>query len=312
MVDPILFRKKVLLAKIESAYGTDPTLSGSANAILATDVSIRPMEGQDVSRNLIQDYLGGSATIPAGLHVVIEFSTELAGSGTAGTAPAWGPLIRACGCAETIVADTSVAYTPVSDAMESLYIKFWLGSTLHALKGARGDATVGLNAEGIPTIRWTLTGLYVDPATVSSPSADVDGFEDPLIASSANTPTFTVNDVSLVLRSWSFKLGNQVVGRFLIGRDEIMITDRTEALDLTVEATPLATFNPYALAKATTPVPVALVHGTTAGNIVRLDLPTCQVKRPTGYQENQGIAEWPLALMPLPDAGDDQFTITLT
>ena len=312
MADPVFFRQKVLLAKLETTYGVDPTLTGAANAILAKDVTIRPMEGQDVPRDLIQHYLGGQATIPVGLHTVLEFATELAGSGVAGTAPAWGPLLRACACAEVISAGASVAYTPVSDGMESAYIKFWLGGTLHALKGARGDATIGIDAQGIPSIKWSFTGLWVAPSDVARPAPSLTAFRKPLVASATNTPTFNINAVPFVLRSWSLKLGNKVEPRLLVGRESVLITDRSETLDVTVEVTPLSVLDPYALANEQTLVPSTIVHGTVAGNIVTVATPTCQIRRPAGYQDNQGVAERPLTLAPLPTAGNDQFALTLT
>jgi hypothetical protein len=312
MANPIFFRKKVLLAKIEGTYGTDPTLTGAANGILAQNVTIKPMEGQDVPRNLIQDYLSGQATIPTGLHIVIEFDTELAGSGVAGTVPGWGILMRAAGCAEVIAAGVSVTYSPISETMESLYLKFWLGTTLHAIKGARIDSKLGINSQGIPSIRWTVTGLFVDPTDAAAATPTLTGFIKPLIVDNTNTPVFTVNGVSLVMRSYSFNFGNKIEPRFLVGRENVLITDRGESIDVVCEATPLGTFNPYALAKAQTRVPVIIQHGTAAGNIITLTAPTSQVKRPTGYQENQGIAEWPLGLSPLPTSGNDQFSMVLT
>jgi hypothetical protein len=308
----IYYRLMVLLAKIEGTYGTDPTLTGAANGILATDISITPMDGEDVSRDLIQAYLSGQATIPTGLRVVLQFTTELAGSGAAGSAPGWGPLMRACGCAEVIVASTSVTYTPISDTFESLYLKFWLGTTLHAMAGSVGDATLTLNAQGIPSIRWTFTGLFVDPVDTARATPTLTGFQKPLIASTAHTPTFTVNGVALVMRSFSYKLGNKVEPRLLVNREAVLITDRADAIDVVCEATPIGTFNPYSLAKAQTTMPVTIVHGTAAGNIITLSAPTAQIKRPTGYQNNQGIAEWPLSLTPLPNAGNDQFSLALT
>src|SRR4051812_24601894 len=118
MATPMFWRLMVLLAKVEGAYATDPTLTGAANAILAKNISVKPMEGQDVSRDLIRPYLSNQGTIPTGLHVVIDFDTEIAGSGVAGTAPAWGVLMRGAGCAQVIVADTSVTYSPITDSME--------------------------------------------------------------------------------------------------------------------------------------------------------------------------------------------------
>jgi hypothetical protein len=313
MTDPIFYRLMVLLAKIEGTYATDPTLTGAANGILAQNITIKPMEGQDVPRNLIQAYLSGQATIPAGLYIDIDFDTEYAGSGTAGVAPGWGIFARAAGCAQVIVADTSVTYTPISEAMESVYLKYWLGNTLHAIKGARADATLGINAQGIPSIRWSVRGLFVDPAETARATPTLTSFIKPLIANTTNTPVFTVNGISLVGRSYNFKLGNKLETRFLIGSDNIPIVDRAESLDLVCQATPLTTIDPYGLAKAQTRVPAIVTHGITAGNIITLSAPTSQVKRPSGYQNNQGVAEWPLGLSPLPTAaGNDQFSMVLT
>ena len=61
----------------------------------------------------IRAYFGNSEQLPAGIHSELDFEVELAGSGAAGTAPAWGPLIRACGMSETITAATDVKYAPV-------------------------------------------------------------------------------------------------------------------------------------------------------------------------------------------------------
>ena len=62
---------------------------------------------------------------------------ELAGSGTAGTAPRYGALLQACGLSETIVASTSVTYAPVSSAFSSATIYFNNDGIRHILTGCR-------------------------------------------------------------------------------------------------------------------------------------------------------------------------------
>ena len=51
MPNRILWDKKIILVELEGSYGTDATPDG-ADAILAVEGSITPMEGNDVSRNL--------------------------------------------------------------------------------------------------------------------------------------------------------------------------------------------------------------------------------------------------------------------
>lgn len=306
------WKSKTLLFKIESVYGTDPTPTANANGILATDVSFSPMEGEDVSRNLERPYLGAQETIPAGLRATLTFSTELVGSGTAGIAPAWGPLLRACGFAEVITADTSVAYNPVSSAFESATFYLNIDGTKFVGKGARGTGEITLNAQNIPVIRWTFTALWVAPADAAQVSPTLDAFQGPSIVAKANTPTFTLNAVSLVLRNYGFNFGCDVQPRMLANKEEILIVDRAERLNVTVEAVALATFNPYALALARTRIAANIVHGTIAGKIVTISAPTAQVARPAGLENQQNIVEWPLQLNPLPNAGNDQVSITLT
>lgn len=312
MANPVYMREMVLLAKPEVTPGVDPTLTGAANAILAKNVTLRPMEGSDVSRELVLGYFGNQGTIPAGLHVVIEFETEFAGSGDPGTPPAWGVLMRGSAWAEVIAADTSVTYSRITNNQESLYFKYWLGGTLHALSFAKGDGVLTENAQGIPVIRWTFTGLWVDPADVARATPTFAAYVEPLVVSKTNTPVFTVNAVPLVMRNFSLNFGNDVQTRLLVNRESIMIVNSAEALDVTVEVTPLGTFNPFALAKARTLVPVVITHGLVAGNIITVTAPKCQVKRPGAATENQGVAERVLNLSPLPDAGNDQLSIVFT
>jgi hypothetical protein len=305
------WKSKILLAKLEESYGVDPAPAG-ANAVVATDIQLQPMEGDDVSRNLEYPWLGAQASIPTALRSVLTFSTEFVPSGTAGVAPAWGPLLCACGAAETIVEDTSVTYEPVSSAMESIAIYFWIDNLKHVLLGARGTAVLTVNAQGIPVIRWTFTGRWVQPTNASATAPDLSDWKPPLIATTVHTPTFTINAVPLVMRSFSLTFGNQVEPHLLVGLEEIIISDRAEEIATQVEAVALSSLNPFALANDQTQVAVELVHGTAAGLIATISAPTCQMKRLSGYENQQNVLEWPLRLAPLPSTGNDQWSIALT
>lgn len=308
----IRFSDKVILAKPETVYGTDPTPTGAANAILMTNVSFSPMEGEDVSRELIRPFLGNQGTLSAGLRAVLTGSTELAGSGVAGTAPAWGVLARACAMAETVVEDTSVAYTRVSDAHESATIYFWQGETLQKMTGVRGNGVLTVAAQGIPRIEWTLTGLWAAPAEQTQAVPVFTPWKAPLVANKVNTPSFKIDTVARVLRTFTLNLGGQVEPRLLIGSEDIRIVDTLEQISATIEAVPLSTFNPFDKARTKTSVAIELVHGTTAGGIITIAAPRCEVMRPGAAEDQQNVVEWPLQFRPLPDTGDDQLTITLT
>ena len=312
MATPIKWRSKILLCKIETEYGEDAEPTAAANAVLATDVVWTPMEGNDVSRNLETPYLGGQPTIASELHARLTFKVELAPSGTAGTAPAWGPMMRACAVAEVVTAGTSVVYNPVSDEHESATFYLHIGGTRYVMYGARGNVRYVLGAQGIVYLEFTFTGLYDTPSEAARATPALSAFKAPQIASQRNTATFTMGGVSPVLRNLTLDLGNTVEARFLIGSEGILITDKQDMVEMTIEALPLTTINPFSLAETQTAVALQLVHGTGAGRIATLDIDRLQMQRPQGLTNAQGIKEWPLRGIPLPDAGNDQWTLTLT
>lgn len=306
------WRKKVLLAKIEITYGVNAAPTGAANAILAKDISLSPMEGADEDRDLDTPYLGQSGSIPKDLHQKISFKVELEPSGTAGTAPAWGPLLRACAVAETVTAATSVVYNPISDNMESVSISLNIDGTAFVLLGGRGNCKIEVNASGIPYLNFEFTTLYQRPVEGAAATPDYSAFQKPRVASNATTPSFSIDGIDLVMRSFSLDLGNQIKPRFLIGAEDVLITDKMDMVEAKVEAVPLTTLNPFELAETQGDVPIELVHGIGAGRVITVDVPVAQMQRVPGLENTDDIVEWPLSLMPKPASGNDQWTITLT
>lgn len=305
---------KALLAKIETGYGTDAVPTGVANAVLFRNLSITPMDGQDVSRELERPFFGGQPTIAAELRTKVTFDVEMAPSGVAGTAPAWGPLLRACGCAEVITAATSVTYNPVSSGFESVTLYFNVDGTRQILTGARGTATITLQAQGNPLINFEFTGLFSSPGESALPTVDLSAYMAPDLVTKANTPTFTVGAVGMALRQAKLTFGNAVEPRFLAGAatEEILITGRDDRFEATVEAVPMTTLNPFDMARTGATPAVTLVHGIVPGRRATITIPRAQVQRPTGLEQNQNVVEWPLSFVPLPDVGNDQWTLALT
>jgi hypothetical protein len=304
------WKSKLILSKIETTYGVDPTPTA---AMLATNVVCKPMEGQDVARNLERPFRGAQEVFPAGLHVILEYDIEMVGGGAAGTAPPYAALLRACGMSQTVSAGVSVVYAPVSVSYDSVAQYFYIGGTKQAILGCRGSAVFTINAQGIPVVRFTFTGLWAKPTDVAVPAADFSAFKTPKLATNANTPVMTIGGVSLVTKSFIFDLANDVQARLLIGREEIQIVDSDEEFTVEVEAVPLATFDPFDNANTLARVAVAVQQDTRAGYKVAIAGPVCTVRRPQEYKNDNGDLMWSLKLAPLPtDAGNDQFSITLT
>lgn len=308
----IKWKSKILLAKIETVYGTDSAPTGLANGILATNIVFQPMEGQDVSRELELPWLAAQATLPAGLHSRMTFRVELVPSGSPGTAPAWAPLLRLCGVAQTLTPGTSVVFNPVTDSHESGTIHFWVGNTRYVMKGSRGTCALRFTAQGIAYLEFTILGLFSLPTEQTRPTPTLSAFLKPDLVTSANTPTFTVDGVSLVMRSFALDLANDVQTRFLVGSESVLIVDRGDLATAQVEAVPLTVWDPFSEALDQNAVPVRLVHGKTAGRIATLMIGGAQVQRLQGFENSQNVKEWPLRMVPLPTIGNDQWTLALT
>ena len=304
------FRKLALLAKIEVTEGTDAVPTGAANAIQASEVQLTPLEADSVSRNLYQTYFGNQGELLAGEYVSLTFKVELAGAGAGGTAPAYGPLLRMCALAETITAATKVEYDPVTDDAESGTIYLNMDGVNHAMVGARGNVKFSLTPKGIPYLEFSMLGLFVAAADVALPAADLTGFTKPVIVSKTNTPVFSLHGIASIGESLSIDLGNKVEPRFLIGEDSMPITDRQASGAIVIEAKSVATVDWIGIALARTRGALAVQHGTAAGNIVELAAPAVEIGKP-GQGETQGIINYSLPLILCPDAGDDEFKLTV-
>lgn len=304
------FRRRVILAKPETIYGTDSVPTGAANAIRCSEPTIRPLEGGTADRQLLYPELGASPKIHVGSHQVVEFGTELAGAGAAGTAPKWGVLAKPCGVAETLTALTDAQYDPASGAVDSDSLYFNIDGTLHKLAGARGNGRIILPRNDVPRTMWTFTGLWADPAAVALPVVDFTGWIDPIVVSNANTPTFTLHGVEAVMASFELDFGNQVVHRDLVNSESVIITNRASTGRIQIEAPDLATKNFFTQAKGDILDDLQIVHGLTAGNIIQIDAPKVQIDT-VAYAESDGIAMLDLGVTFCRDTGDDEWKITV-
>ena len=77
-----------------------------------------------------------------------------------------------------------------------------------------------------------------------------------------------------------------------------------------IEAPAIATKDFIIAAKTSVLAALALVHGTVAGNIVKIDAPKVQLLNPT-YSSDDGINMLNMGLVPTRDTGDDDIKITV-
>lgn len=384
----LVFRKRLVLAKIESTYGTDSTPTGSANAILLRSLTVRPIKSDMVERTLVRNFIGGQEQLQAAQHGELDIEIELAGSGTAASAPGYDALLRAAGFSVTnngaavtgtatagttstitlavgasavddaylgfpisitagansgysgIIVDyngtTKVAtvaraatgafgatsqysigvcnaYRPVSGSFESVSIYFYIDGVLHKFLGSRADMNIGMTTKGIPTLRFTLMGLYGTPTDTALPTATFTQFQQPLTVNASNTSGFALHGVLPPMAEMSIALGNKLAHRTLVNQSEnIVLTDREVTGSFKIEADNLSFKNWFSTAAGNTKGTFQIVHGTSAGNIVAVSSPNVQIFEPT-YEEMDGITMLNMTSRFTPTssgAGNDELVIT--
>jgi len=385
----LLLRKSLILIKAESTYGTDISPAGT-DAVLVRDLTITPIQSDVVSRDLVRPYLGASEQLLANSRVQCQFTVELAGSGTAGTAPRFGSALQACAMAETLTASAvtgtatagaansitlaagasatddayigqiititsgtgsghvgmitdyvgstkvatvraisttfvpgassaysigaSASYAPVSSSFTSVTIYYNVDGLLHKVTGARG--TVVLNGEvgAIPTLQFTMTGIYNAPTDTAAPTATYTNQATPLIFKQGNTTAFQLYSYSACLQSVSMDVGNNIVYRELVGcTKEVLITQRNVTGTVVIE-TPTIAAKDYFTAATTdgTTGNFTFAHGTTAGNRVGLVLSTVDIADPS-YSDQDGIAMMNLPYTAVPTSpGNNEFALVFS
>ena len=305
-------RSKALMAKIEGTYGVDAAPTGAANAVLCkTDVRVTPIESERVSREVIQAYMGHQQNLPVAARVKLDFDVECAGAGGAvDVVPAYGPLLRGCGFAQTVNAAVSVVYKPVSTAFESLTIYFNQDGVLHKALGCRGNVSFKMSPRGIPYMSFSFTGLYGGVTDAALTAQTVTGFKVPKPVNKANTPTFTLQGYAALLYDFSCDVKNDVVYRNMVGREDVIITDRHPEGMAEIEATLIAEKDWFTIGQNVTLAAAQLIHGVGVGNIFQLDFPAVEVGdvQPTN---RDGVVGFSLPLRYTPSAtGNDEVQLT--
>ena len=127
-------RKAAILAEVEVNEGVDPTPSASTNAMLVSELSINPLEVQEVDLSYIRSFYGISPSVIVSENASCSFTVDIAGSSAAGTAPPWGALLKACAFTESVTG-SAVTGTAQTGAASSITLASGASSTTNAFVG---------------------------------------------------------------------------------------------------------------------------------------------------------------------------------
>lgn len=306
---PIYAERQVLLAKKETTYGTDAVPTG-AEAMLAYDLAPTPPAISYASRRPATPWFRGAEQVVANKHQPLVFGIEAAGSGTAGTAPAYKELMKAAGLAEVVTPGVKTEYSPASPPYDSASVYFHVDGERRRSLGTRFGLAFEAEAGNVPMFRFTGMGLYTARSAQAMPAPNWAAFRNGIAVNMANTPTFTLFGTACVLRRLAVEFGQKAFYHNLVGAEEVRLTGREPSGSVLVEAPALATKDLIDAAVAEETGALQLIHGTVAGNIVQLDLVKVKLTNPR-EQVVDGTLCQEFDLNILPSAGDDDFKITV-
>ena len=315
-------RNTAILAKIESTYGTDSTPTEGANALLVSNVSINPLSAANVDRDLVRPYMGASEQLVGPANIELSFDIELSGAGAAGTAAAYGPLLRACGFAETLSASIRAEYNLVTPVADSVSIYYFSDGVKHIAKGCRGTLSLKMSAGGRPVLSFKFLGLD-GGVTAASPSAlTLTAFKTPTVISEPNTgdltfgATYTAATPTLTggtgypSQGIELDLGNAVNYTPLLGGESVDISQRQVTGKILLDLTAAQEVTFMASVKANTLQSLGLMHGTTAGYKVMIFMPAAQLINPSKSEVN-GKLMIGYDIRALPSSGNDELKIVV-
>lgn len=310
----LLVQNEVLLAKEEVTYNTDPTPTAATDAVLVANPSWAHEGLRMNERNTIHGTQAMRQHIFGGTLKSISFDVELKGSGTEGTAPEFGPLFKACGFTETIVASTSVTYDPSSTPADqkSITIYYFQDGLRNVLTGCRGSVTFSLETGAMAMASFTFTGHSGAPTDVALPSPTLDTTE-PLAIKGAS---FSIDSFAACVNSLSIDMGISVITPACMndsdGFGEITIGSRDCNGSFDPEAELVADEAFYTNFQNGTKMAMTTgVIGATAGNRVQIDLDQVYY-RDIAPGDRDGIRTYEIPYGAVETSGDDEFSLIFT
>lgn len=233
---PLLTKKRVFGAKIETTPGTAETMTGAEASFNAWDYVIQ--NETEMLEIMGQGGFGRRASVPGPYVGKISFKTHMGWDGTV-TEPSWADvLLPMCGYVKS-----GQVFTPRTEApgtnVKTGTLAVWNDGKLKLLKGCAGTFKIVGPTGKHAVIEWEFSGVWV-PETDTAIVGPT--YPTPLALRHANSVS-TWNGVALCYSSITYDAGNTVtplecaVGE---GISHYMITDRNSKITADPESRTVA------------------------------------------------------------------------
>lgn len=313
-----IYRRAQVAAKLETTEGTAISLAAADAKMRASNIVVTP-NAANTDRPISKSTLGDEPSVVEGESGQIQFDIELCGSGTAGTAPDFGVILRCNGFSETVVASTSVTYAEISEMgtgssqCPSMTFAAFMDGDEYRLAGAR-TKSISLNATAGQKVMLTVVveGKWAT-ATTTALLSPTYYTTPPLMFKGA---TLSINAVTaLVVRELNIETGTVTElredGTDATGFRSLALVDRAVRGRIVAEKGPFSEIDFFALAKAGTQMAFSAVFGATAGNICTITGPKVQVDFPA-IQRLGGRLGQSVPLRFCKNSGNDELQFAFT
>lgn len=195
-------RKRWLLVANETGtYGGGvPT---PTNAVQCSNLNVSPLEGSEVKRDFIRQNYGDYGSIRVENYAKVDFETEIAGAGTAGTLPQWDALLKACNWQAAAI--TAVASEVIGVAITAPTTTVTLTGTAATANlytgcyitiGADTRLITGYTSGLVATVDKPFSNTFAIGAAFSIGGRNAAGAVQTFSSASAGTGTATANTVA--------------------------------------------------------------------------------------------------------------------
>lgn len=309
---PLLKRRSVFAAKIETTVGTAESLSASEGVFNAMDFQIQPSVA--ITRREGQggfNYLPG---IAEGMQGTCTVKIECSTSGTG--VPNWASvLLPACGWVEDTQVFSPITAGPGSSGVKTITIGHYKDGKRSLLSGAMGTFKLVAPTGKIAYFEFTFTGKYSSNETDTSLIAPTYPTDLPLRFAQG---ALTFNSVALCTASVEVDAGNAVQMRECVNASDrsgyvsAIVTDRAPVITADPESVLVATQDRDALWLTSSPQAFSMQIGATGTGVIVVAAPKAQLENKQQADRNGIDTDNLTWLCTKGSAADTELTITFT
>jgi hypothetical protein len=170
---PRYMRKRLILAKAEVTYGTDPTPAAADDAVLVSEIRAA-FEPNNVDRALIRPYFGSSEQLVGTRSMTLGYNVELVGAGAAGGIPPWAHILKACGMSGTADTPATITASTISaDASDNSFNDSGTGFVSAGFEVGQSVTVSGFTGNTANNSTFVITALTAGKMTIGGTDGDV-------------------------------------------------------------------------------------------------------------------------------------------